>query len=143
MNARRADDRYPVLVGDIGGTNARFASIRAPGAPPESIEVLRCADYPGPFEAIQHYLAVTGSPTPRRAGLAVATPVSGDQVGMTNSHWSFSRAALSAQLPRSRLVTVKRESGRPASSLRAPKRMTVCVLRWWSIMTACAAPRRA
>ena len=98
MNARPADDRYPVLVGDIGGTNARFASIRAPGAPPEFIEGRHCADFPGPFEAIQHYLAVTGSPTPRRAGLAVATPVSGDQVRMTNSHWSFSRAALSAQL---------------------------------------------
>ena len=34
------------LVGDIGGTNARFALWR--GQRLESIEVLACADYPRP-----------------------------------------------------------------------------------------------
>ncbi len=43
------------LVGDIGGTNARFALWR--GQRLESIEVLACADYPRPELAVRDYLA--------------------------------------------------------------------------------------
>ena len=46
------------LVGDIGGTNARFALWR--GQRLESIEVLACADYPRPELAVRDYLARIG-----------------------------------------------------------------------------------
>lgn len=98
MNERQAMARYPLLLGDIGGTNARLAMLEGPGQRPVEVAVLRCADFPGPAAAIEHYLGGLGGVRPRLAGLAVATPVSGDEVRLTNSDWSFSVAALRTRL---------------------------------------------
>ena len=46
------------LVGDIGGTNARFALWRDGRL--EAIEVFACADYACPEDAVRKYLAQTG-----------------------------------------------------------------------------------
>ncbi|MGB6243001.1 MAG: glucokinase [Castellaniella sp.] len=88
------DLSYPRLVGDIGGTNARFAMILGSGQPMVSARTLACADYPGPAEAIGAYLADTRLPPPRWCAFGIANPVSGDLVRMTNHHWQFSIAAL-------------------------------------------------
>ncbi|MFT0534057.1 glucokinase [Castellaniella hirudinis] len=87
-------DSYPRLVGDIGGTNARFAMILAPGQPMAAARTLACADYPGPAEAIAAYLADVRLPAPRWCAFGIANPVSGDQIRMTNHHWQFSITAL-------------------------------------------------
>ncbi len=71
-------DHYS-LVGDIGGTNARFALIRSGEVTPEAIEVLPCSDY----------LRRSGVETVQEVCLAVAPPVSVTRVRMTNSHWHF------------------------------------------------------
>ena len=86
-------DTYPRLVGDIGGTNARFAMRLSQGAPITEPLALRCSDFAGPAEAIAHYLELTGLPHPRWAGLAVATAISGDMLAMTNNGWKFSIGA--------------------------------------------------
>lgn len=83
-------DTYPRLVGDIGGTNARFAMQLARGAPISKPFALPCRDFAGPAEAIEHYLELTGMPHPRWAGLAIATAISGDLLTMTNHGWQFS-----------------------------------------------------
>jgi len=83
-------DTYPRLVGDIGGTHARFAIQVAQGMPISEPLALPSSDFPGPAEAIQHYLELNGLPHPRWAGLAVATPISGDTLAMTNNGWKFS-----------------------------------------------------
>jgi glucokinase len=83
-------DTYPRLVGDIGGTNARIAMQLSQGMPITEPQALPSNDFPGPVEAIQHYLKLTGLPHPRWAGLAIATPISGDILAMTNSGWKFS-----------------------------------------------------
>jgi len=85
------------LLADIGGTNARFAL--ESGAGLEDIEVLACAAYPTLGEAMRAYLAharVRGLAvdTVRHAAIAIANPVEGDEVRMTNHHWSFSIEAL-------------------------------------------------
>ncbi len=92
----------PILVADIGGTKARFALVdRPPGSrgPPQIHDrsVLRCADYPGLEEAIDSYLAQIAPRRPQRACLAVAGPVSGDVVRMTNRPWQFSATALASR----------------------------------------------
>jgi len=51
---------------------------------------LPSSDFAGPAEAIRHYLELTGLPHPRWAGLAIATPISGDMLAMTNNGWKFS-----------------------------------------------------
>ncbi|MFT4171031.1 MAG: glucokinase [Rhodocyclaceae bacterium] len=81
---------YPQLVGDIGGTNARFATLAAPGAALSHIDTLACADYPGPAAAIKAYLARHSLPTPCAAAAGIANPVTGDAIRMTNHSWAFS-----------------------------------------------------
>lgn len=78
------------LVADIGGTNARFALVGEDGGIGD-IQVLRVRDYAEPAAATEAYLAkVRPKAPPRRAALGVASAVSGDQVELTNSAWSFS-----------------------------------------------------
>jgi glucokinase len=85
-------DRYPDgarLLADIGGTNARFALERAPGCI-ESTATLACADYPRFVDAAGDYLARNGGTKVRHAAIAIANPVEGDFVRMTNHDWQFS-----------------------------------------------------
>ena len=87
------------LIADIGGTNARFA-LTDPSAPvPELLytQALRGADYASLQHAAEHYLATIGL-RPRRAAIAVASPVGGDEVRLTNRAWSFSRSDLQQRL---------------------------------------------
>ncbi|AXQ30342.1 glucokinase [Solimonas sp. K1W22B-7] len=80
------------LVGDIGGTNARFAlaAMGTDGLPRlEGVTRLCCADFPGLAEAAAHFLRHTDA-RPHRALLAVAAPVPGDRVRITNNPWAFS-----------------------------------------------------
>jgi glucokinase len=84
----------PALIGDIGGTNARFALVTPGAFEPQHILSLPCADYPGLVEAARDYLARvghTGDDAPREACLAFACPVDDDWIAMTNNHWRFSR----------------------------------------------------
>jgi glucokinase len=77
------------LIADIGGTHVRFALVGAAGT--TDTMVMRCADYPGPAEAANAYLAAVGPATaPRAAAFAVASPIAGDRVDLTNSPWGFS-----------------------------------------------------
>lgn len=87
-----------LLVGDIGGTNARFALAQAdaPGLL-RDVAQYRCADHAGFAEALRHYLAQVAA-TPAHAVVAVAAPVTGDRIRVTNNPWSFSVSATAAAL---------------------------------------------
>ncbi|HWB49587.1 MAG TPA: glucokinase [Stellaceae bacterium] len=94
------------LVGDIGGTNARFGLVSPAGELLHS-RVLADADYPGIGEAVEAYLADRdGLPRPRRGAIAIASPVAGDEVRMTNHPWAFSISALQARLGFQRLDVI-------------------------------------
>jgi glucokinase len=85
------------LLADIGGTNARFALESSEGL--LDIEVLACAGFPTLGEAMRAYLAKARArglavDTVRHAAIAIANPVEGDEIRMTNHHWSFSIEAL-------------------------------------------------
>ncbi|QJE02782.1 glucokinase [Massilia forsythiae] len=78
------------LLADIGGTNARFALERGPGRI-EDIATLPCANHPRLVDAVRAYLgARAGADRVRHAVIAIANPVEGDFVKMTNHHWEFS-----------------------------------------------------
>ena len=88
----------PRLLADVGGTNARFALETAPGTIGH-VAVLPCADYPSLTAALQAYLAApdaaaAGGGAVRHAAVAIANPVDGDFLRMTNHHWSFSIEAM-------------------------------------------------
>eukprot|EP01034_Spumella_vulgaris_P039284 gene39284-48533_t len=91
----------PWLLADIGGTNARFGLQTAAGRI-DAIWVAECAAYPTLGAAIVQYLSqpatvAAGGYQARQAGIAIANPIDGDAVRMTNHHWSFSIEAICSQ----------------------------------------------
>jgi glucokinase len=94
------------LIGDIGATNARF-SLVYPGGKTSPAHVYALNDHPSLPDAIAAYLREEKPPEkPVQAVLAVASPVTGDQVTLTNHPWTFSVKALRAQLGLRRLQVV-------------------------------------
>ena len=95
---------FPRLLADIGGTNARFGWVGAPGAPVSQVQRLSVPGFAGPAQAAAAYLdglaGLLGADyrAPKRAAFAVATAVVGDHIDFTNSHWAFSRAEVQAAL---------------------------------------------
>lgn len=82
----------PTLIGDLGGTNLRLALVRD-GAAGEAV-TLATAHHQSLEAAIARWL--TGQESrPVAAALAVAGPISGDEVATTNLPWRFSGAGLS------------------------------------------------
>ncbi len=78
-----------LLIGDIGGTNARFA-IADPERPGFSNAMtLQCADYASADDAIRHFLSELSVSAPDVICLAVAGPVVGNTVQFTNNHWTL------------------------------------------------------
>ena len=94
------------LLGDVGGTNARFAWQCAEGAALCDIVTLPCAEFPTLADALRAYLQQLGRPAPPWCAIGIATPVTGDAVRMTNHHWAFSMAGLQAELGFERLVVM-------------------------------------
>ena len=85
------------IVGDIGGTNARFALAR--NGRLEHYEVFETDAYPTLEKALDHYLRVNPKKNEISTALfAVAAPVIDDTVVLTNSAWSFSRVGLETKL---------------------------------------------
>jgi glucokinase len=78
------------LVGDIGGTNARFALVDAGSRQPRDERSVKCAQYPGLEQAIRAYLADHGNPRVEDVALDVATGITSDFVQLTNGPWGFS-----------------------------------------------------
>jgi glucokinase len=81
---------WPRLVGDIGGTNARFAWQSGPSQPLTDLATYPCADHPSLQAAMQHYFIEHAKPGAPWCAIGIANPVVGDRVQMTNHHWSFS-----------------------------------------------------
>jgi len=85
-----------LLIGDIGGTNARFA-IADPERPGFSNAVtLKCADFACADDAIRHYLNEVTASSPDVICLAAAGPVVDNTVQITNNHWTLSAADIAA-----------------------------------------------
>ena len=93
-----ANSRF-ALVADIGGTNARFALTDCAA---NEVTLVEPRSLPGDRfdhlqQAVEAYLAEVGA-QPRRAALAVASPVDGDEIRLTNRTWSFNRKQLQSRL---------------------------------------------
>ena len=94
------------LVGDIGATNARFGLV-SPAGTLLHWRSYAAEHYPAIDDALSRYLSERmGLPMPRRAAIAIASPITGDRVAMTNNPWSFSIAALKAHFGFDRLEVI-------------------------------------
>jgi glucokinase len=92
MNQARQNSAQ-ALVADIGGTNARFALADPMTLELAEIRQVRCAEHPNLEAALSEYVGALLNP-PDRAAIAVAAPVTGADVSLTNSTWSFAAEEL-------------------------------------------------
>ena len=95
----------PRLIADIGGTFARFAIETAPGQF-ERAASLRCADHADFHSAVTAYLDTLPAGQLRHGAIAIANPVEGDLVRMTNYPWRFSIEQMRQRLHFDTLVVV-------------------------------------
>lgn len=102
----QAQTTFPRLVGDIGGTNARFAWLAQPGAFLADVATYPCAQYPSLQDAMRRYLQDHGRAAPRWCAIGIANPVVGDHVQMTNHAWSFSISQVQQQLGMDRFLVI-------------------------------------
>ncbi|MES2098946.1 MAG: glucokinase [Pseudomonadota bacterium] len=100
------DPRPARLLGDVGGTNARFAWQDGDGAPLRDIATIPTADHPTLAAALAHYLHGLERAAPPWCAIGIANPITGDRVQMTNSHWSFSIEAVRRELGFERFVVI-------------------------------------
>jgi glucokinase len=93
------------LLADIGATQARFTLETAPGVF-ESVAVFSCDDYAGINPLVHAYLDRHADTRVLHAAFAIANPIDGDQVRMTNRDWSFSIEAVRREFGLSTLLMV-------------------------------------
>jgi glucokinase len=79
-----------LLIGDIGGTNARFALADRSAPAFSDVITLKCGDYESADQAIKHYLDTVHAGPVGAICLAVAGPVVDKRVRFTNNHWQIS-----------------------------------------------------
>ena len=114
---RSEPDSTWALVADVGGTNIRLALA--------SDECFRhqktwlCSKFETINDALKAYVeSIDSGSTPSRASIAVAGPVTGDLVDITNQSWSFSIEQLRDDLELETLVVVNDFTAQAAAILR-------------------------
>lgn len=90
-----------IVAADIGGTHARFAIAtidngRVVELGPDT--TLKCADFASLALAWEAFGREIGRPIPQEAGLAVACPIQGDSLKMTNNPWVIQPSQLKERL---------------------------------------------
>jgi glucokinase len=94
------------LVADIGATNTRLALVE-PGGAVTRVSVVATAAAPDLADIVEDYIAdEAGGTRPAAAVLAIAAPVTGDEVTLTNFPWTFSVEDLRRRLKLERLRVI-------------------------------------
>ncbi len=85
-----------LLIGDIGGTNVRFAFADPAKTRFSGVRQYRCSEFSGPIPAIEFHLAQFDGLPPDIICLAVAGPVSDNAAKLTNNDWIVDGSILSS-----------------------------------------------
>lgn len=89
---------FPILIGDIGGTNARFSILIDESGEQISFPNVVNKDFATIDEAIRVSVLETTDYKPRSLILALAGPIKGDEVPLTNFPWVVRPKILMADL---------------------------------------------
>ncbi|MDX8456706.1 glucokinase [Mesorhizobium sp. VK9D] len=98
--------RFPILIGDIGGTNARFSIVLDANSEATEPQIVQTANFATIDEAIQAAVLDRSSIQPNSAVLAVAGPVDGDEIRLTNCPWVVKPHQMFANLGLSEVVVL-------------------------------------
>ncbi|HET7680695.1 MAG TPA: ROK family protein [Xanthobacteraceae bacterium] len=93
-----------VLLADIGGTHTRFALLASNGRP-ERVVSWDNNNYASLENAIASYLAENGA-RPQAAVLAVAAPITGRDIALTNRNWRFNLDELAGRFGWARIHAI-------------------------------------
>jgi glucokinase len=93
-----------ILLADIGGSKSRFA-LAGPAGRPERILVIENDTVTDLAAAVGRYLGATGA-QPDAAVFAVAGPIDGEEVALTNRAWRFRRREFAERFGWSQLDVV-------------------------------------
>ena len=105
MGVKGSDNGLSSIVADIGATNIRIARLTGHSGL-GAVTRYATADFPGFQAALAHFLKAKGGPRPVRVALAVAGPVTKDEVKLTNNQWQFSIQDLKRELKLEQLEVV-------------------------------------
>ncbi|MTI43949.1 glucokinase [Roseibium hamelinense] len=105
-NRQQTAFAFPVLVADIGGTNARFALVKGPGSPTQIIGTTATADHDTLTDAIKSCALTAAGEKPKTAIIAVAGPVTGDRIPLTNAAWVIEPNAMISDLALEEVVVL-------------------------------------
>lgn len=83
-----------MLLGDVGGTNARLAIARNGAIDSETVTRFRGDDYQSFDDVVRQFLQEQDNPHISSVCVAVAGPVSGGRASLTNRDWDFSEDRL-------------------------------------------------
>jgi glucokinase len=97
------DDRW--LIADIGATTTRCAVAMPGRRQTEHLKVLANSDFESAGDVLGGFLASLPS-KPAFGALAIAAPISGDEVRMINRNWAFNRLKLASTLGLERLEVI-------------------------------------
>ncbi len=98
---RKPSPMTPLVVADVGGTHARFAIAEVADGRVVSLGepvTLKAAEHASFQLAWAAFADRHGSPLPRRAAIAVACPVDGELLKLTNSPWVIRPALIDEAL---------------------------------------------
>lgn len=87
---------FPALIGDIGGTNARFAWLEARESALRPLSACVTTDHPSFAEALRATISAAGV-QPKAVILCAAGPVDGAKVSLTNGGWTIDGDELIAE----------------------------------------------
>ncbi len=129
------------LVGDVGGTNARLALCDIASGEISQAKTYSGLDYPSLEAVVRVYLDEHGVSV-EDGCIAIACPITGDWVAMTNHTWAFSIAEMKKNLGFSHLEIIndftavsmaipmlKKEAFNSVRRRRTGRRQTYCGVR--------------
>ncbi len=101
MKNKTLRNKHPYIVADIGGTNSRFGLVTERNE--DGYRIIEQQKYPsiqfsGIEQATQHYIESLHGKKYTGACLAVAGPIAGDSVCLTNLNWHFSTSQVQKDL---------------------------------------------
>lgn len=97
---------FPVLIADIGGTNARFAVVESASSPFRDLGRTPTADHPDPLAAIRDFALPRAGRRPKTAILALAAAIEGDVIPFTNCPWVVEPKRIVAELGFEEVVAI-------------------------------------
>ena len=77
------------LVGDIGGTNSRFGLVAPGSTEVREIAALKNDSFASLEDAARHYVSSKGLTRLAATAIAIAAPVAGETLSLTNRDWTL------------------------------------------------------